>query len=125
MKPPETSQPGIKHGFDNVGNGSSGADLPHEGEIEATEILKAGVGSLVTIQLLDTGKTSQFLITQDEREPEDLPAGARKKLPEGANLARTTSPLARAVMGKTTEDEDLKLLVAKSRPLKILEVKEL
>ncbi len=118
--PPKINERDAKHGFDNVGDTPSGS-----GEQEAAELERAGVGSLVTIELLDTGKVSQFLITQNERNPGELPSGVRARLPEGCSLAHVGLPLARAVIGKTTEDEGLEFVVAKRRPLKIIEVKTL
>lgn len=122
--PPKTSNPNASYGFEKTG-GDSNTDFSGNGEQEVPKLEKAAVGSLVTIELLDSGKISQFLITQNERNAEELPPDVQARLPEGANVAHNRAPLAIAALGKTAGDEILELVVTKRRPFKILEVKAL
>ncbi len=105
--------------------GLNGSEVLPAAEVENQANLIAEVGSIVTIEFLDTKAESQFLITRNERELDELPTDLRARLPEGVKLARSNTPLARVVLGKSASDDTLVLIVQKSRPLKILKVESI
>jgi hypothetical protein len=126
MAASETSIPGRAPDFERLDD-SRPVDDGSASELSAadTEIkpkLKAEIGSLVTIQFLDNNAVSQFLITREEREINELPIDLQKQLPSDVKLARAATPIARLLLGKTASDDTLELIVQKTRPLKVLNI---